>query len=417
MTVGVVRHGARLDGRNRDLAAGEEARLLAGLGDEIGLRQALHQSLVLEGRNQRVDLDPVRIDDLRQQRPERERARRAPANTPLVKAFAAPDTMLPPTVPVPVVGVVAPNVFVVVVVPRTWPFGPVVVVTLPVGTPTAAAAAAPAWFWAVAPGVPNPVNPTPYLFPPNQLTPRSRPALRSTSRKRTFSITCCDGATFIASMTGARREPFGHVDRPRRRNGVARLAAQHDLAVRAGDVDASAAGARQDPAVQSVGVERNFEVDHRDQALVRVEHRNIRRADLLALDIDGVVGHRQQVGDIRRADHGGGEGTVELERLRLVERHRDVTHRGAFDDLRGSLADRAGKSAGRRRHDGRGDDAAGLRRTPARAHRQSRISVVPHSRTLQARPPNHCARTPQPEFSFFSRKRAVNQVAFAPHLR
>jgi hypothetical protein len=38
---------------------------------------------------------------------------------------------------------------------------------------------------------------------PNQLMPRSRPALRSTSRMWTFSITCCEGETFIASMTGA----------------------------------------------------------------------------------------------------------------------------------------------------------------------------------------------------------------------
>jgi hypothetical protein len=50
---------------------------------------------------------------------------------------------------------------------------------------------------------PNPVTPSPFLLPPNQFTPRSRPALRSTSRMRTFSITCCDGEIFIALMTGA----------------------------------------------------------------------------------------------------------------------------------------------------------------------------------------------------------------------
>ena len=49
---------------------------------------------------------------------------------------------------------------------------------------------------------PKPVCPAPYLFPPNQLIPKSRPTVRSASRKRTFSITCCEGATFMASMTG-----------------------------------------------------------------------------------------------------------------------------------------------------------------------------------------------------------------------
>ena len=50
--------------------------------------------------------------------------------------------------------------------------------------------------------VPNPETPSPFLFPPKKFTPRSRPALRSTSRKRTFSNTCCEGATVIALMTG-----------------------------------------------------------------------------------------------------------------------------------------------------------------------------------------------------------------------
>src|SRR5262249_52741654 len=38
----------------------------------------------------------------------------------------------------------------------------------------------------------------PALFAPFQFTPSSRLALRATSRNRTLSITCCDGATFIA---------------------------------------------------------------------------------------------------------------------------------------------------------------------------------------------------------------------------
>ena len=48
--------------------------------------------------------------------------------------------------------------------------------------------------------VPRPVAKPrfPALFAPNQFTPISRLAVRATSRNRTLSITCCDGATFIA---------------------------------------------------------------------------------------------------------------------------------------------------------------------------------------------------------------------------
>ena len=51
--------------------------------------------------------------------------------------------------------------------------------------------------------VPRPVAKPrfPALFAPNQFTPISRPALRATSRNRTLSITCCDGATVIAFTT------------------------------------------------------------------------------------------------------------------------------------------------------------------------------------------------------------------------
>ena len=54
---------------------------------------------------------------------------------------------------------------------------------------------------------PSPEKPIPFLFPPNQFTPRSRCAVRSTSRKRTFSMTCWEAATLMASMTGACAPP------------------------------------------------------------------------------------------------------------------------------------------------------------------------------------------------------------------
>src|ERR1700735_4953073 len=61
----------------------------------------------------------------------------------------------------------------------------------------------------VADAEPIPVAKLTLLVLPNQLMPRSRPALRSTSRMRTFSMTCCEGETFIALTTGASGErPF-----------------------------------------------------------------------------------------------------------------------------------------------------------------------------------------------------------------
>ena len=51
--------------------------------------------------------------------------------------------------------------------------------------------------------VPRPVAKPrfPALFAPNQFTPISRLAVRATSRNRTLSITCCDGATVMAFTT------------------------------------------------------------------------------------------------------------------------------------------------------------------------------------------------------------------------
>jgi hypothetical protein len=62
---------------------------------------------------------------------------------------------------------------------------------------------------AVVGAAPSPVAKLSRFVVPNQLIPRSRPAFRSTSRMCTFSITCCEGETFIASITGASGErPF-----------------------------------------------------------------------------------------------------------------------------------------------------------------------------------------------------------------
>src|SRR5208337_4533636 len=68
--------GARLHGRYGDLGAGKEARLLPRLRDEIGLGEGLDQTLFLQRRNQRVDLDSVGIDHIRQKGAERRGGRR-----------------------------------------------------------------------------------------------------------------------------------------------------------------------------------------------------------------------------------------------------------------------------------------------------------------------------------------------------
>ena len=70
---------------------------------------------------------------------------------------------------------------------------------------------------------PSPVAKLTLFVLPNQLIPRSRPALRSTSRMRTFSMTCWEGETFIALTTGASGErPFA--------TSTARAAANPSLA-------------------------------------------------------------------------------------------------------------------------------------------------------------------------------------------
>ena len=58
------------------------------------------------------------------------------------------------------------------------------------------------------PGAPVLKPRVPLPLAKNRLTPRSRPALRATSRKRTSSITCCDGAICIALTTASPAMPF-----------------------------------------------------------------------------------------------------------------------------------------------------------------------------------------------------------------
>ena len=88
--------GARLDDGHRDLAARQKLCGLAGQRDEIGLCEAFHQPFLLEGRNQRIDLETMSIDDLRQQRPERGGRRCRAGKTPFKMLLEMPPIRLPP---------------------------------------------------------------------------------------------------------------------------------------------------------------------------------------------------------------------------------------------------------------------------------------------------------------------------------
>ena len=175
-----------MHGRDRDLGARKELCPLAGLRDEIGLGEGLDQALFLQRGNQGVDPEPVGIDHLRQQRAERRERSTLPrrGKTPLLMGAADAASSLG-RVRGPVDGCWRRRLL-----------------------------------FAEFDMAPNPETPIPFLFPAKKFTPRSRPAVRSTSRKRTFSITCWEGATFIALMTGEsfpRYYACGDFNRARRR--------------------------------------------------------------------------------------------------------------------------------------------------------------------------------------------------------
>ena len=127
----------------------------------------------------------------------------------------------------------------------------------------------------------------PALFAPNQFTPISRLAVRATSRNRTLSITCCDGATFIAFTM---LPPSGTMvlATSTARSAATALpasAAEHDLAVAAANADGAAAGARTNLFLEIAGVQGDLHVDHADQLHALIEYRNVGGPNLLALNV------------------------------------------------------------------------------------------------------------------------------------
>ncbi len=100
---------------------------------------------------------------------------------------------------------------------------------------------------------------------------------------------------------------------------VGHLAAQHHLAIAGGDANAAIAGGREDLVLQIAAVERHFEIDDGDKPLILVEHRHVRRADLLSLNVEPAIGHRQGIGDVRRPHDRRGEWPIDVDGSRFVE--------------------------------------------------------------------------------------------------
>src|SRR5262249_17900541 len=92
---------------------------------------------------------------------------------------------------------------------------------------------------------------------------------------------------------------------------IAGNAAEHDLAVAAADADAPAAGARPDLVLQVTDINGDLHVEDADQPHALIEHGDVGRSYLLALDVEHVVRHRQRVDDVGRPYHRAGKRLVE----------------------------------------------------------------------------------------------------------
>ena len=83
-------------------------------------------------------------------------------------------------------------------------------------------------------------------------------------------------------------------------------------------LDVGARNAVADRACQLVGIERHLDVDAADKLLVLVEQRDAGGAEIVAEHVEGAVGQRIDVGDLRIADDDLVERRIGLDRLRLA---------------------------------------------------------------------------------------------------
>ena len=88
---------------------------------------------------------------------------------------------------------------------------------------------------------------------------------------------------------------------------IAGDATEHDLAVAAANVDATAAGAGANLFLEIAGVRGDLYVDHGGQLHALIEYRNVGSPNLLALNIEPAIRHRQRVDELGRAHHRAGE--------------------------------------------------------------------------------------------------------------
>ena len=107
------------------------------------------------------------------------------------------------------------------------------------------------------------------------------------------------------------------------RGGIGRGAAQKDAAVDRRDFDA-AAGEVTDLRRQPRNVVGHFDVENADRLVIGVVDGDARGADLLAEDGQRVIGQRADVGDVRIAHRDIGEGLIGPDVFGLADRHRTL---------------------------------------------------------------------------------------------
>ena len=293
-------HGAeRARDRDRELAAGEEARGVAGQRHQVGLGQAAGEALLLERVDGDVDRKAAAI----------ERAEQEPeGRAGLAQHAGGRDRRR-----------------------SAWPR------VGAVGSERWCGAVAGCRYWRCVF--------CPKLF---HCTPSSRLACREASTKRTSSITCwaCSTVTvLIGSGANWRAMTIAWSSVC----GVARGAREHDAAVDRGDLDAAVAEVA-DLGRQAGDVVGHLDVEDADLHLALAVERDPGGADLLAENGERAIGQRRDVGDVGIPDGDVGEGGVDAHVLGLADRDRDRDRvLGAADlqqplRLRGRAASRGDSS-------------------------------------------------------------------------
>src|SRR5262249_16380539 len=130
--------------------------------------------------------------------------------------------------------------------------------------------------------------------------------------------------------------------------------------------------------LQVARVDSDLHIEHADRLHALIKHRDVGGADLLALNVEHAIRHRQRVHDVGRSDYGAGERFIELQGVRFVERHYDVPHAATLfthPRLRLSGAKPAGPDHERRGNEDYRDDCCAQQRDELAA---------PHSITSSA---------------------------------